>query len=190
VHGAYDGLANRQKLILLRVVAFLSATRALALVLGHLIATMKRAVVAPVVLTLVLMGCSRGAACPVQVTISEHALPSISEPVGIVAGPDGNLWFAEETGNNIGRITPAGVITEFPVPTSASQPQGITAGSDGNLWFTESVGNNIGRITPAGVITEFAVPAAGEPIGITAGADGNLWFTEVSANKIGKISIC
>jgi virginiamycin B lyase len=140
---------------------------------------MKRAVVAPVALTLVFMGCtSRGPACPVQVTITEHALPSISsEPVGIVAGPDGNL-------------TPAGVITEFPVPTAASQPQGITAGSDGNMWFTESVGSNIGRITPAGVITEFALQATSEPIGIAAGPDGNLWFTEVSVGEIGKISIC
>ncbi len=29
----------------------------------------------------------------------------------IVVGPDGNLWFTEATGNNIGKITPAGVIT-------------------------------------------------------------------------------
>lgn len=152
---------------------------------------MKRAVVVSVVLILVLTGCNGGGngACPVQVTISEYALPSLSGPVGIVAGPDGNLWFAEENGNNIGRITPTGAITEFSVPTSASQPQGIAAGSDGNLWFTESVGNKIGRITLAGVITEFAPQAAGEPIGITAGKGANLWFTEVSANKVGKITI-
>ena len=42
------------------------------------------------------------------------------------------------TANRIGRITPAGVITEFPIPHGRSGPAGITAGPDGNLWFTES----------------------------------------------------
>ena len=30
---------------------------------------------------------------------------------GITLGPEGNLWFTEES--KIGRITPAGVVTEF-----------------------------------------------------------------------------
>ena len=43
----------------------------------------------------------------------------------------------------IGRITTAGVITEFlagstPGFTADRDPDGITAGADGNLWFTES----------------------------------------------------
>jgi virginiamycin B lyase len=37
----------------------------------------------------------------------------------------------------IGRITPAGVITEFSEGLTDS-PSGITAGPDGNLWFTEA----------------------------------------------------
>src|SRR6266516_4026608 len=60
-----------------------------------------------------------------------------SQPVGITAGPDGNLWFTEIASNNIGRISTAGVITEFAVPTANSAPALIMAGPDGNLWFTE-----------------------------------------------------
>jgi virginiamycin B lyase len=45
------------------------------------------------------------------------------------------------------RITTAGVVTEFSVPTANGQPWGIAAGSDGTLWFTEINGNKIGRIT-------------------------------------------
>ncbi|HEX9149352.1 MAG TPA: hypothetical protein VF958_09350, partial [Thermoanaerobaculia bacterium] len=111
------------------------------------------------------------------------------------AGSDGNLWFTENGNTNlaelgrIGRITPAGVITEFPIPTPESQPIDIAAGPDGNLWFTESYANKIGRITPSGVVTEFIIPTPlSEPISITAGPDGNLWFTEQSANKIGRIT--
>ena len=63
------------------------------------------------------------------------------------------------SGNKIGRITPTGTITEFPIPTASSQPVGIAAGPDGNLWFTEYNGDQIGRITPAGTITEFPTRA-------------------------------
>jgi streptogramin lyase len=120
-----------------------------------------------------------------------RAFPSAvgSVPVGITAGPDGNLWFTERDGNRVGKITPAGVITGFALPTAGSGPLGITSGPDGNLWFTERDGNRIGRITPAGVITEFALPTAGSgPFGITTGPDGNLWFTERDGDRIGYIT--
>ena len=72
-----------------------------------------------------------------------------ARPLGIAAGPDGNLWFTEVFGDRIGRITPTGVITEFGAGiTPNSRPRYIAAGPDGNLWFTEFAGNRIGRITP------------------------------------------
>ncbi len=112
-----------------------------------------------------------------------------SNPEGITAGPDGNLWFIENHGNKIGKITPAGVVTEYGIPTANSDAVGITAGPDGNLWFTESKSNQIGRITPAGVITEYAIPTArSSPQGITAGRDGTVWFTEFASNQIGQIT--
>ena len=67
----------------------------------------------------------------------------------IVVGRDGNLWFTEEYGNQIGRLTPEGRFTEFPVPTAGSDPVSIVVGRDGNLWFIETVANQIGRLTPA-----------------------------------------
>ncbi len=82
------------------------------------------------------------------------------DPPVIAAGPDGNLWFTEHSANQIGRITTAGVITEFPIPTASSGPYGIAAGPDGNLWFAEPGANQIGRITTAGVVTEFPIPTA------------------------------
>jgi streptogramin lyase len=109
-------------------------------------------------------------------------------PEGIATGPDGNLWFTEPSGNAIGRITPTGTITEFPLPTPSSNPWRIAAGPDGNLWFTQPAADEVGRITPAGKITEYPLPSS--PQAITAGPDGNLWITEPApiANKIGRIT--
>ncbi len=69
-----------------------------------------------------------------------------SEPYDIMAGPDGNLWFTQQNSSQIGRITPAGQVTEFSTGiTPHSGPNAITVGPDGNLWLTEADGN-IGRL--------------------------------------------
>jgi hypothetical protein len=117
--------------------------------------------------------------------ITEYPTPTPgvnSQPIGITRGPDGALWFTEF--GKIGRITTAGVITEFTIPTTDSSPEGITAGPDGALWFTEYKGNQIGRITMAGAITEYPIPTTDSgPAAITPGPDGSLWFTEELGNK-------
>jgi streptogramin lyase len=118
----------------------------------------------------------------------------INNPYGIAAGPDGNLWFTND--NSIGRITPAGVVSNFTDPT-ISGPQAIAAGPDGNLWFTNVVypgygepqDSSIGRISPAGVVSSFTGPGISRPLGIAAGPDGNLWFTNYSNNSVGNNSI-
>src|ERR1035438_2809509 len=72
-------------------------------------------------------------------------------------------------GQKVGRITTAGAITEYPVPSpkSGGGPAGITVGPDGALWFTEP--DAIGRITTVGEVTEFSVPAPnGGPSQITS----------------------
>ncbi len=65
--------------------------------------------------------------------------------VSIVSARDGNLWFTDIAGY-IGRITTAGVITEYanglPAPTT---PYGLTLGPDGNLWFADVSSNSIGK---------------------------------------------
>jgi streptogramin lyase len=124
--------------------------------------------------------------------ISEFATPTPSSaPEGIVAGPDGNLWFAEINASKIGEINPAtGAILEFATPTPNASPLGITTGPDGNLWFTEFAADKIGEINPSThVITEFAIPTASAfPVALTTGSDGNVWFTEDGGNKIGEIN--
>ena len=106
-----------------------------------------------------------------------------------MAGPDGNVWFTEYHGDNIGKINPNGVIDEYPIPTPDTSPQAIVVGSDGNLWFTEANAQAIGRITPGGTITEFPVPKALRwSWDISAGPDGNLWFTRLGGDFIGRMS--
>ncbi len=123
-------------------------------------------------------------------TVTEYPVRTASAAVSwIAAGPDGALWFLEQSANKIGRITTAGAVIEYPIATSNSNPELIAVGSDGALWFTELSANKVGRITTTGAVTEYPVTTTNsQPYGIATGVDGALWFTEVGANKIGRIT--
>ena len=131
-----------------------------------------------------------GAAPATAATLTEYPLPNpASQPQGIVAGPDGALWFTETTGARIGRIALDGTISEYPLPTPTA-PSDITAGPDGALWFTEPNVDKIGRIALDGTISEYPLAVRySYPVGIAAGPDGALWFTEYQGDKIGRITV-
>jgi streptogramin lyase len=108
---------------------------------------------------------------------------------GITNGPDGNLWFSEESLGGVGRITPSAVTTEFTAGFPTGSPRGIVTGPDGNLWVAMAGGNGaIAKVTKAGEVTEYPVTTPGDPTEIAAGPDGNLWYTDPSANLIGRIT--
>jgi streptogramin lyase len=112
----------------------------------------------------------------------------------MVAGADGNLWFADHGRRPaIGRVTAQGQITEFSAGLDPkSKPGDLAAGPDGNVWFIDGGATPaIGRITPNGEITEFSAGLNPEsaPGEIVAGADGSLWFNNRSSTAaIGRIT--
>src|SRR3954451_4587081 len=135
-------------------------------------ASRRAVVLAAVVVTLLALATPAGAG-PVG-TITEFSA-GIAPNAGlgaIAAGPDGNLWFGENLRDEIGRITPSGIVTEFPSGTIVGNAFDIAAGPDGNLWFTKLT-EVIGQITPTGVVTEYSagLTPGTSTVGITAGPD-------------------
>jgi virginiamycin B lyase len=93
------------------------------------------------------------------------------------------MWFTELAGNMIGRITSAGHVKEFPIPTHNSRPIEIVAEPGGGqaMWFTEEAGNKVGRIGMDGTITEFPVPKTQDNFilaGLAFDNAGNLWVQQ------------
>lgn len=102
----------------------------------------------------------------------------------ITTGPDGNVWVTLESGKDVARITPGGVVDEFDAP-AINGAVGITAGPDGNLWVTQSGG--VARFSPADPngAAAFAIAEIADPRAITVGPDGNLWTA--SGDKVVRI---
>jgi len=137
--------------------------------------------------------------------VTSFAIPTPSASSGnhMAAGPDGNVWFTTASAALIGRVTPTGVITEFPVGPGGSL-FGITGGHDGGIWFTRQGGdpgqNSIGRMTTSGVAstvvqlpdstTTIPDPPSGMPMVITAGRDAVYYTTyfEQPRNYIGRVT--
>jgi virginiamycin B lyase len=110
-----------------------------------------------------------------------------------------NVWFTAGGGgyaglsdipvnNRIGKLSPAGELTEYVTPTPGSAPTSIAVAKDGSVWFTERAASRIARLDPkTGAITELPTPTPDSgPTGIAVADDGIVWFTEKRAGKIGR----
>lgn len=121
-------------------------------------------------------------------------IPSGSSVIArLVLGPDGSLWYTNNTNSKIGKIDASNNATEYSTITSAALPFDICVGPDGNLWGTyQKVGTKtIFKCTTSGTITEYTLATTLQPKGICAGPDGNLYITEYSnsgTNYIAKVS--
>jgi streptogramin lyase len=127
-------------------------------------------------------------------TLTEHTIPSGSEPFNATLGPNnGAIWFflldPTPPSGPLGEIA-QGQFTQFPAtPAMApgNEEPGITSGSDGAVWFTEQ--GDIGRSDTSGNITNDSVGGAAPNTDyIVAGPDGALWFTDSGNNAIGRIT--
>jgi streptogramin lyase len=133
---------------------------------------------------------------PAEAIITEYSvgLTPGSKPMGLVAGPDGNVWFThygnEGVGRAVGRITPAGDITEFRDNLDGGYPQSLVLGPDGNLWFgiagSKTSGPAIAKISPEGEITRVAeLTAKTDPEQLTVDPAGRIWWVSNSGSRPG-----
>jgi virginiamycin B lyase len=84
----------------------------------------------------------------------------------------GAIWFTEQAGDKVGRVTTDGELSEFPLP-AGTLPGPIVGGPDGALWFTARNTNAIMRMTTGGEFTG-AFPLAtadADPTGLEVGPD-------------------
>ena len=133
---------------------------------------------------------------PATLTVSATAgqttqvgLPAGSAPTGMTLGPDGNIWFTNQSAGQIGVLDAiTHVPTLMPLPSATSMPTGITSGPDGRMWFTEEATGKIGAITlTGGTVSEYDSQGT-VPVGITTGPDGALWYTLKGSNAIGRMT--
>ena len=109
-------------------------------------------------------------------TIHEYAVGCNGcHPGALAIDPSGNAWFSEMNVDTdmstpgaratygpdvIGRVTPQGVVSEFPVSAKQSYPTALFAARDGTIWFTERDGR-VGQMAADGKLL-LQIPLVGE----------------------------
>lgn len=93
-----------------------------------------------------------------------------------------SVWFGGSNYSSgydvVGRIGPAGELTEYQLPagrTPTREITGIAVGPLGNLWLSSNE-NRLLRVTPTGTSAQIPAPSA-ENQGIVLGPDGTLRFS-------------
>lgn len=131
-------------------------------------------------------------------SVTAYKISPNHSPFDLVATPDGNVWFTAESGNlstpdEIGRVSPSGLVTEFQLPNLDHDAAGIAVGPDGQIWFTASTADIsqglVGRSTLDGKITMYPLPTPTALLwGIARGPSNDLYVSEITG-AIGHIAL-
>lgn len=93
----------------------------------------------------------------------------------LTTGSDGAVWVTDQENGGADRITPAGIITQYPY---SGLPQGIISGADSTLWIAENASGDIWNLSLGGGFTAEPIDPSGSPSELTQTPDGNIWFAE------------
>lgn len=63
----------------------------------------------------------------------------------MIIGPDGNMWFDEDAGGRIARLSTSGVTQEFTNGFGPGRSIDLTLSPDGNIWYIDFGDNAIGK---------------------------------------------
>jgi virginiamycin B lyase len=108
-----------------------------------------------------------------------------NESIPIKTSFGGDVYFAENKVNKIGRLVPStNTITEWDIPTGSSGVSDIKFDeSSGNIYFVENKANKIGRLVPlTGVFTEWKTESA--PQNIEIDPSGDIHFSELGGGIV------
>lgn len=142
----------------------------------------------------VLLGATLSAAQAAPVgKLKQFKVPTAdSAPRSITNGSDGNLWFTlgtEFVPSQIGRITPAGDITEFDPACNGCILNDIIQGPGDILYYTSN-DPFLGRITTSGeILDSIAMPESDVLAGNLAVQDDAIWITDFNNDSLWRYDV-
>jgi streptogramin lyase len=108
-------------------------------------------------------------------------------PVAIAIDSAGNIYTANQDGNNVTKITPAGNSSTLLI-AGGTRPTGIAVDFAGNVYTTNQLSQNVTKITPGGVATILELAGGTGPTGIAVDSAGNVYTANQTTNNVTKIT--
>jgi streptogramin lyase len=131
------------------------------------------------------------AAADQGVTIESFTVPTPNaNAASIAAAGNGDMWFVESAQDKLGKISPAGTITEIPIPADAGLdiPLAIAKGADDRLWFTTE-GSTIGAVKTDGTFQKYQLVSPNDSLvsPVVSGSDNRLYSSNSMSTKLGRL---
>jgi virginiamycin B lyase len=129
--------------------------------------------------------------------LKQYKVPTAnSEPGAITLGSDGNMWFTEGTSftlapPKLGRVTPAGTVTEFPIQCSDCILSDVVQGPSNILYFTSNDAE-LGRFnvaTGTQLLPSIEMPDIDVLAGKLAVHGDDVWITDFINNSVWRYDI-
>jgi virginiamycin B lyase len=140
-------------------------------------------------------------AVPSSAAIQDFPVPTPDSGLtDVAAGRDGSIWFSEQKGYKVGRITTSGQITEWTIPRGRPDdtdfgPEELTVAADGRVWVLSDAHASAFVIDPSVPnvpVGRYAVN--GDELGgrrgndIAAAPDGTVWITDSVGDGVLRIA--
>ena len=129
---------------------------------------------------------------PVEIDFETWVVPTLGQRSrDPVEAPDGSIWWAGQSGNNIGRIDPGtGAMREVFLP-EGTFPHSVTPDAGGDIWYLGNRNGTVGIVDGETLalkkVYEMPDPAARDPHTGEFDAEGRFWFTLQHSNMVGRI---
>jgi phospholipase C len=126
-----------------------------------------------------------------------HGAGALSDPFGVAAGANGNVWVADRASGRVSEFTPSGgLVTVFGGhgPGALSQPDGIAIGADGNIWVSDTGRDRIVEFSPHGAeLASFGSAGSGDgqldqPQDLAVAPGGDIYVADQGNNRIEEFS--
>lgn len=123
--------------------------------------------------------------------VSTFISSGLNNPAGIATDAAGNVYVADEHGNQVLKYTPAGVQSVLASPVGGYQlPNGVAVDSDNNIYVSTNRfdQHTVFKVTPANVVTEVAPGLISGPVGVAVDGNNNLYVADFNVSTIRKIT--
>jgi virginiamycin B lyase len=122
--------------------------------------------------------------------VTSYTIPTPnSSPAGCAFGPDGLLYFGEQSGLKIASLdTSSGVFREFPIAPPNNGIAGVAFDANGILNIMVSKSSAIQRMRTDGSFLPPIMLGGGQWPHIPTLCGGNIWFVEYTANRVARLT--
>ena len=105
----------------------------------------------------------------------------LSGPRGLLFGPHGELYVAEQSGGSVARLGSDGRVTR--IAKGFSHPHDLAIDGQGNLYLADSGANRIARIAPSGETTTYIADVE-FPVDLDFSPQGELLICELYRGRV------